>query len=248
MRLALVTICWNAAKTLRRTVESIKNQTRLPDEYAFVDGGSTDGTLELLEELCRELEERNVKAHVIKQQRQEGEAGIPSAWNQGIAQVKGDVIGLLNSDDWYEPDALRTVEKAFAADDGVGMVSIAVRFISPETGETKRLFRSMPGWQLPFRMTVPHPGLFVSRRVYDAIGLYDTKYRISADYDFIWRCRKKGIRMARLDDALVNMELGGTANQNRPLARKETLDIACRYCRFPVLPWLAWLGRTMTGR
>ena len=231
---------YNTEDYLKQAIESVVEQTYTNFELIIVNDGSTDNSGEIVDSYA----ERDNRIVVIHKEN----SGLSDSRNIALKKVTGDYVGFIDSDDWYEPDALRTVEKAFAADDGVGMVSIAVRFISPETGETKRLFRSMPGWQLPFRMTVPHPGLFVSRRVYDAIGLYDTKYRISADYDFIWRCRKKGIRMARLDDALVNMELGGTANQNRPLARKETLDIACRYCRFPVLPWLAWLGRTMTGR
>ncbi len=247
MRISLVTICWNAEKTLRRAVSSVLAQTRLPDEYAFVDGGSTDGTLGLLAELCKTLEERGVKAWVIQQQRKEGEAGIPSAWNQGIAQMTGDVIGLLNSDDWYETKALKTVEAAFESADA-GMVSAAVRFVAPGTGKECKVFRRMPPWQLSFRMTVPHPGLFVKKGTYDVVGLYDTAYRISADYDFVWRCHKADIATVSIGEPLVSMELGGTANQNRRLARRETLQIARKYSVFPILAWLAWLVRTFINK
>ena len=248
MRISLVTICWNAEKTLHRAVSSVLAQTRLPDEYVFVDGGSTDGTLELLDELCKPLEDRGIHSFVIPQIRNDGEAGIPSAWNQGIAKVTGDVIGLLNSDDWYEPQALEAVEKAFATSDGVGLVSAAVRFVAPGTGKEIKVFRSAPSWQLAYRMTVPHPGLFVKRSTYDTVGLYDTSYRISADYDFVWRCRKAGVAMTVVDEPLVNMELGGTANRSRALARRETLEIARKHGGWSILPWIAWLTRALTGR
>ena len=248
MRISLVTICWNAEKTLRRAVSSVLAQTRLPDEYLFVDGGSTDGTLELLSELCATLKKSGVKAWVIPQKRNPGEEGIPSAWNQGIEKVTGDVIGLLNSDDWYEPQALASVEKAFAAHGGAGMVSAAVRFVAPGTGKEIKVFRNAPSWQLAYRMTVPHPGLFVKRSTYDTVGLYDTGYRISADYDFVWRCRKAGVAMTAVDEPLVNMELGGTANRSRALARRETLEIALKHGGWSILPWIAWLMRALTGR
>jgi glycosyltransferase involved in cell wall biosynthesis len=248
MRISLVTICWNAERTLRRAVSSVLAQTRLPEEYAFVDGGSTDGTLELLSELCASLGERGVKAWVIPQKRNPGEEGIPSAWNQGIAQVTGDVIGLLNSDDWYEPHALATFEKTFAEHDDAGLVSAPVRFVSPGTGKEIKVFRKVPSWQLAFRMTVPHPGLFVRKRTYELVGLYDTEYRISADYDFVWRCKNAGVTMAAIDEPLVNMELGGTANRSRAKARRETLQIARKHGRWWLLPWVAWLMRTLTGR
>ena len=107
MRLTVITICRNAAATLRRTVASVLAQTRRPDEYLFVDGQSDDGTPELLDTLCAELSAHGIAARWLRQEPPgPGAAGIPSAWNQGIAASTGDVIALLNGDDWYEPTAL----------------------------------------------------------------------------------------------------------------------------------------------
>ena len=248
MDISLITICWNSVNTLERTVQSVLAQTVRPRDYVFVDGGSTDGTLELADSLVHQLEAAGVRSGIIHQERVTGEAGIPSAWNQGMAKVTGDVIGLINSDDWYEPEALETVSGLLADHPKAGMLAAPVRFISPRTGEGCRVFRPVAAWQLPFRMILPHPGLFVRRITYENVGSYDTRYRISADYDFVWRCHEAGIGMAVAPEPLVNMELGGLANSSRALARQETLDIARRHCRIPVLPWLAWLARTITGR
>ncbi|MBQ7649354.1 MAG: glycosyltransferase, partial [Victivallales bacterium] len=84
MDTTVITICWNSARRIERCVESVLAQEQLPSEYIFVDGGSTDGTLVLLENLSSRLETKGITTRIIHQVRREGEAGIPSAWNQGI--------------------------------------------------------------------------------------------------------------------------------------------------------------------
>lgn len=247
MRLTLITICLNSVRTLRRTVESVLSQTRLPDEYIFVDGGSTDGTLALLDELAEALHKAGVETRIINQEHRPGEAGIPSAWNQGLATASGDVIGLLNSDDWYETSALETVERTLETHPEAGLACGGTRFVIPGKGE-KKVFWPGSFSSIYWRMPVPHPGLFVRKAVYDTIGLYDTAYKVSADYDFVWRCCTGNVTLAPCGEVVSNMELGGFANSSRKLARYETRVIALRHGRSFMLPWLAWLIRTMTGR
>lgn len=244
-RITIITICLNAAERLERCVRSVLGQTHLPDEYIFVDGGSTDGTLQLLDTLCKELLQSGVSARVLHQERHPGEAGIPSAWNQGLAQASGDIIALLNSDDFYAPTTLETVLEGFeqGCDLFVGSINL-VDATGKKTGEIhpKCLF-----WQ-EIKMAIPHPACFVAKTTYDKVGLYDTSYRISADYDFIWRCRKAQMRFRYSEKLLTCMETGGTANSSRALARKETLAIALKYSCIPLLARFAWLLRRITGR
>lgn len=245
MSLTLITICWNSGNFLRRCVESVLRQQCRPDEYIFVDGGSTDATLPLLQELCPQLEAAGVRASLIHQQRWRGEAGIPSAWNQGIALASGDVIALLNSDDWYEPQALQQVVQAFTANPSCDAVVAPIILVD---GPHRRLLRPAAlGW-LPVKMTIPHPGCFFRSRVYQQLGLYDARYRIAADYEFICRCRQSGICWQQLTEPLVQMQAGGAAQTNRAVARAETLQIGRRYFPWSPLPWLAWLARHLTGR
>lgn len=244
----LITICWNAAATLPRTLDSVLAQQRLPREYRFVDGGSRDGTLELLEKYRPRFEECGVKFLVEEQCRRPGEAGIPSAWNQAIAQATGDVVGLLNGDDWYDPGVLSAVCEAFQADVEAGAVSMPVQ-MHHEDPRKEWLFIPQAPSALPWKMTVPHPGTFFRKSVYDQVGLYDTRYRISADYDFVWRCVKAGVRWHFLEEPRVNMQLGGLADASRSQARRETYRIARNHGSFwDCRPALALCLRTLLKR
>ncbi len=222
-------------------------QSRRPDEYIFVDGGSTDQTLEILEDFKAKAEHSGMAVRILQQVRHNDAAGIPDAWNQGISEVTGDVIGLLNSDDWYEPTALENVEQALVRHPKCGAASCPTRFVNEYGGEVKVFYPKCLCVFLPFMMPVPHPGLFVRRKTYDFIGKYNVNYRISADYDWIWRFHKAGLTLAYVKDPQVNMELGGLANSNREQARNETLEIASRHGA-KRLGRIAWLLRKITGR
>ena len=247
MKISLITICWNSERALKRTLDSVMEQTRRPDEYVFVDGGSTDGTMSILEDFKAKAERMNMDVRILQQHRTEGAAGIPDAWNQGIDNVKGDVIGLLNSDDWYEPTALESVKTALTEHPECGAASCPVRFMNENGNVVKVSYPKCLGLFLPFLMPVPHPGLFVRKTTYDSIGKYNVTYKISADYDFVWRFYRARLKLAYVEKAQVNMELGGLANSSRELARNETLEIAQRHGA-GFLARIAWLLRKISGR
>ena len=247
MKISLITICWNSERTLSRSLKSVMEQSRRPDEYVFVDGGSTDRTLEILEAFKAKAEHSNMAVRILQQVRHEDAAGIPDAWNQGISEATGDIVGLLNSDDWYESTALESVETVLEAHPKCGAVSCPTRFVNEYGKEEKVFYPKCLCVFLPFMMPVPHPGLFVKQKTYDFIGKYNVGYRISADYDWIWRFYKAGQTLAYVKDPQVNMELGGLANSNRDLARNETLEIASKHGARR-LARMAWLLRKITGR
>lgn len=250
MKTTVITICWNSERTLARCVRSVLTQSSRPVEHIVVDGGSTDGTLRVLAELAPEYAAAGVALRVLGQERRAGEAGIPSAWNQGLTAARGELIALLNSDDWYEPSALASVQDAFAVapPPGPEMVVAPVNLVRGADGGVEKTLYPKCLWLAEILMPVPHPGCFVRRGVYfSQVGLFDCRYRIAADYDFVWRCRKARVRMAFLPEPLVNMEIGGLANRSRRLARRETLAIACRHSRFPAPAWIAWGLRTLAG-
>lgn len=246
--ISLVTICWNAEGTLQRTLEGVLAQEVLPREYRVVDGGSTDGTLALLERWQGRFRERGVDFQVERQVRLPGEAGIPGAWNQALAQVRYGIVALLNADDWYDPPVLRLVEEAFRRSPALGALSLPV-WMHPASPGREWLFRPASLGQLPWRMPVPHPGTFFRRTTYERVGRYDTAYRIAADYDFIWRCHLAKIPWGTLDQACIHMQLGGLANASRALARRETYRIARRHgSPWDPRPALAWLLRALSAR
>lgn len=247
MKSTLITICWNSIRRIERCVESVLAQELPPNEYIFVDGGSTDGTLELLESLSQRLEAKGISTRIIQQVRKDGEAGIPSAWNQGIAAAHGDVIALLNSDDFYRPSTLSTAVSALEAQPDAEMFAAAIDLVDAEGNKVGELHPRCL-CLAEFLMPLAHPACFITRRLYDRIGLYDTSYRISADYDFVWRCRRADAKLIYSQECLVTMETGGLANSSRAAARDETLRIARKHSSLPFLPYLAWLARKVTGR
>jgi glycosyltransferase involved in cell wall biosynthesis len=243
----LITICWNAAATIQRTLDSILKQNALPAQYLVVDGGSTDGTLEILEAAKEKFLAAQVDFRVLPQQRVPGEAGIPNAWNQALRLATGDFVAILNADDWYENGVIDTVEQNFRKTNADAVV-LPVTF-RDDDGKVVRELQASSFDALPWKMVLPHPGCFFRRRVYEQLGLYDTRYRISADYDFVWRCFKAGIRWNFLQDKMINMQAGGLADTGRKCARRETMHIAKKYCRwYDFRPEAAFLLRTITGR
>lgn len=247
MKTTVITICWDGARSIERCIRSVIKQTVVPAEYIFVDGGSTDGTLDIIASLIPEMKEVGIMPVLLQQQRVPGEAGIPSAWNQGIAKANGDVIALLNCDDYYEPDAIERMQQEFEESPEIELLAGSIRMVDSNCVETRLIYPKCLCWS-EVLMPLAHPACFVTRKLYDRIGLYDTAYRISADYDFVWRCRCKKAKIQFDDKIYVNMEMGGLANSNRAAARKETLEISLKYSKFSLLPRLAYLCRKFLGR
>jgi glycosyltransferase involved in cell wall biosynthesis len=250
MTYGVITICLNAEPTIRQTIDSVVRQTTAPEQIVFVDGGSTDGTVELLEQNRSRIEDRGSRMDLLRQEPiSPGAAGIPRAWNQGLRAMHTDVVFILNADDWYEPDdAAETVLNAFRDNPEAGLVVSPVLMRAAPAGPARRVLRQRSFSLLPVLMPVPHPGCFVKRKVYDIIGDYDERYAISADYDFVFRCHRAGVPVVTLDRPLVGMRTGGLAGRRRHIARRETLEIGLRHCRCRALPRIAYVLRCCLNR
>ena len=206
MRLSIVTAVFNNRDTVAHALESLFTQTHPDIEPVVIDGGSTDGTLEILRS------HRDRLSVLVS----EPDRGVYDALNKGVGLASGDVVGFLHSDDLLAaPDALARVAAAFAdpAVDGVYGDLVYVRRSDCEhvvrhwrAGGYSRA-RLAWGW-LP-----PHPALFLRRRVYERFGLFDTSYRIAADYDFMLRVLQGGVRIEHLPGVLVKMRVGGMSNR-----------------------------------
>lgn len=218
MKVSVITICLNSAATIDDAIHSVASQDYRDIEYVIVDGGSTDGTREII----------NSRSDVVSRVVSEPDEGLYDALNKGIRMSCGDVIALLHSDDIYADDRLITkVVEAFESS-GAEAVYTDLEYVSrSNTTRTTRLWRAgiyshgsfLNGW-MP-----PHPALFVKRAVYDRCGLYNTSFRISADYEFMLRAiHKYGIDLHYLPITGVKMRVGGRSNislGNRLLANRE---------------------------
>lgn len=217
MKISIVTVSYNAGKTIRDTIESVLAQSNIDLEYIIVDGGSTDNTVEIVKSFGDKID------HFVS----EPDKGIYDGMNKGIAIAMGDVIGILNADDiYFNPEVLHKVLDLFASDiDAVYADLVYVN--ADDTNKITRTWISKPykpgafkkGW-MP-----PHPTFFVRNSVYKKFGSYTLKLRSAADYEFMLRVvHKHRIRLAYLNEVIVKMRVGGESNasiKNRLKANKE---------------------------
>ena len=204
MRVSVITVCFNSAATLRDTINSVLAQSYPDIEYVVVDGSSTDGSLDILSEY------RDQIATIIS----EPDEGIYDAMNKGIKACTGDIVGILNSDDFFASsttieDVVTEFENAPAADVIFGdLVYVSLHDLKTVT----RYYSSkrFKPWKLRFGIMPPHPATFVRNEVYKTLGLYRLKYRISSDYEMFIRCLITAkLVYRRIDRVLVHMRPGG---------------------------------------
>ena len=198
---SIVTVCRNAERSIGMTIESVLRQSALVGriEHLVIDGLSTDGTLRVLAQYPH--------LHVVS----EPDAGIYDAMNKGIARARGEYIGILNADDWYEPNALAEVAEAFRLSPEAGIVHGDVRRWSGTT----LVDVVKPSLDLGFHgtlvMPINHPACFVRREVFSRFGAFDPSYRIFADYDWVRRLIKAGVVLQYVPEVLTNFRFGGVS-------------------------------------
>lgn len=208
MKISIITAVLNRHHTIKESIQSVQYQTWSNFEHIIQDGGSTDGTLDI----ARRLADR--RTQIIS----EHDNGIYDAINRGILKSSGDIIGLMHSDDTFSHNKiLEYVANAFTNPNIDGVYG-DLDYIS--TKDPNRIIRH---WKAGIYHTEylkrgwmpPHPTLYLRRRVFDKWGLYDTSFRISADYDAILRYLVKGkIKLAYIPDVMVKMKIGGESNRS----------------------------------
>lgn len=229
MKLSIITATYNSERTLRDTVESILNQTFQDFEYIIVDGASKDATLDII----REYEPRfQGKMRYLS----EPDKGIYDAMNKGFAMATGDVIGILNSDDFFtSEDVLQAVVDGFAGE-YVDAVYADIHFVSTDDlTKCVRYYSSsvFRPWMMRFGMIPAHPSFYCRKAVYDQYGSFDTTYRIAADFEILLRLIFiHRIRTRYVKKDFVTMRLGGastTGYGSWSLIMKEHLQIMKRH-------------------
>ena len=216
MKISIITITYNSAKTLQRALESVQSQTYKDIEHIVVDGASTDGTKELIAAYA--------KQHPNVRWVSEKDDGIYNALNKGIRMATGDVIGFLHSDDvLYSSDSIGHIAAAFG-DETVDVVYGDLQYCNG--GKVVRRWKSndFNPSALKYGWMPPHPTVYVRKTVYDQVGEYDEWFRISADYDMMLRIFTAGYKTCYLPEVLVNMEVGGASNKNTKARLSKTQE------------------------
>lgn len=206
MKISIITVCFNSSLFIRTAIESLLSQTYTDIEYIVIDGGSTDGTVETVMEYAEKI------AHIVS----EPDRGIYDAMNKGLAMASGDIIGILNSDDFYpHADVLADVVKEFEQNPEVDMVLGNVEFVLPkDLKKSIRLYSSahFSAWKLRFGFMPAHPGAFIKKTAYQQAGMYKLGYKIAADFDmFVRMLLARQLRYVTLDKVLVRMRVGGVS-------------------------------------
>lgn len=220
MKISVVTAVFNRAGTIREAMQSLQSQSYLKIEHIIQDGGSCDGTVEIIREASNQ-------STLLAS---EADKGIYDAINRGIRRATGDVIGLLHSDDFYAGGEVLAKIARSLADPEVDGVYGDLQYVSADDpGRVVRHWRAGPyraellrrGW-MP-----PHPTLYLRREVIERFGLYDTSFRIAADYDAMLRYLVQGkLKLAYIPEVLVKMRLGGESNRSlERILRKSREDL-----------------------
>jgi len=198
----VITVSYNSAATLQRTIDSVLGQSLRELEYWVIDGGSNDGTLDILK-ACRDS-----RLHWLS----EPDQGLYHAMNKGLARARGRYVALLNSDDLFADDGvLEMVAETFAgAEDCV--VYGDLEFFNGQ-GETTRRWRAGEYSSLRWRQGwhPPHPATFLPRAVYSRYGEFDTTLRLSADYKLMLKLGLAGVEFRYLPRLLTRMQQGGAS-------------------------------------
>lgn len=203
MRMSVITVCYNSEATIRRTIESVLSQTSSDFEYLAVDGASTDRTLSILKEYRDRFEKRAIPYRICSGR----DRGIYDAMDKGIAKSRGDIIGMVNSDDWYEPDAVETVLKIKDRNDfDICMCSMNLWHGGRKRVKTPRIrkFRTSRDFC--------HPSMFVTRKTYEKIGLYNRKL-FYADFDFWLRALEQDAEIVLSSTVVTNYVTGGVSSR-----------------------------------
>ena len=210
MLFSIITICFNSERTIERTIKSVLVQTFKDYEYIIVDGGSKDLTLDIVKKYEPLFEGR-------MKWKSEPDRGIYDAMNKGIMQSSGTIIGIVNSDDWLEPDALCLVEDCYRNNDSKYM-SICCGWMNfyYDNGAIQVLKtdeKLMKSMAKVYEMGgIRHPATFVPKSLYEKIGLFDISIRIMADTDLILRFVENDVNFIFPNRIITNMSDGGASN------------------------------------
>ena len=194
----IITVVYNNALHLEQTIESVMGQTYANIEYLIIDGGSTDGTTGIIERYDYRI------AYWVS----EADDGISDAFNKGIAASHGEIIGILNSDDWYEEDAVACAVEAM----GNRGADIVYGMLRTWDSDVKSEEVSADHELLEREMSMNHPAVFATRAAYEKVGLYRTDFRYAMDYEWLLRAKKTGLTFVSIDKCLTNMRVEGISN------------------------------------
>ncbi len=217
---SVITVCLNAEKTIRRTIESVIGQSYSSIEYIIVDGGSTDATSTIIKEYNDKI------AKTIS----EKDSGIGDAFNKGIAVATGEFLQFINADDVLLPQKIEYSVRIFQENPDAAFVFGDIIKIN-EKGDGLRISGDpFYARSISYVMNrVNHPTMMVKRSLFTRFGVFDKQWRVAMDYDWILRIHRAGLRGVYSSDIVVQTQSGGISDAQRLRAFRECRDISIHH-------------------
>ena len=208
-KVSIITPCYNSSRTIRRTIESVLSQTTAPYEYIIIDGASSDGTADIAEEYRGRLNDKGITFKLIS----EPDKGIYDAMNKGVSNAEGDLIGIINSDDWLEPVAVEKVTETYESQPFDLFYADLRIWSEDDKGELREKlvkrarYRKRPVVSRDWN----HPTTYLTREMY---GIYRYKCEgLHDDWEMILRMRKDDRKVVILNEVLANFRLNGVSHE-----------------------------------
>ena len=226
MKISIITVCYNSEKTISGTIESVLQQEYDDYEYIIVDGGSTDSTLEIIRKFEPQFQGR---LRFVS----EKDNGIYDAMNKGIRMATGNIIGIVNSDDYLEDGCFKHVAEHWKEGEHFQVLYGMLRFVN-QGGEELEI--RMSHHRNMKNQMIYHPSTFVSKTIYDELFMYDLQYRYSSDLDFLLKLnQQEGIRFEPIYYVLSNFRMGGASFSAK--AHSESATVMLKYGAYTRGKW-----------
>jgi glycosyltransferase involved in cell wall biosynthesis len=212
---SIITVTYNALENLEQTMQSVFSQTYPHIEYLIVDGLSNDGTVQMIKKY-----ESKLSLWVS-----ENDNGIYDAMNKGISRAKGELIGMINAGDYYEPEAVKSVVEIYLKNKETGIFHGNINMLNKDGSFFKLKKPNTDLTELYKGISLFHSTFFVPASIYKEKGLYDIRFKVSADFDFALRCYLGGVKFYYIDKVIANFRLGGFSSSEGVGGMYESQDI-----------------------
>ncbi len=236
---SIITPSYNSSRFVEATIRSVLDQDYPHIEYIIIDGGSTDGSLDIIKKYNTEI------SYWVS----EPDDGISDAFNKGIKASRGEIIGILNAGDIYTEGAVATAVKELNNNRDHDFIYGDLQHIDEKNKflflmKSDRIYMDKIHYTMP---AIQHPTVFMKKEVYDSCGLFDTSYRIAMDYEFFLRITKIGKKGLYVEKTLAKMIKGGLSQSMFYRSYKECCRASIEYGYNPIMAYIRLYIKGMGG-
>lgn len=220
---SIVTVCYNSVQTIEQTIRSVLQQTYRHIEYIIIDGGSTDGTIDVIRHYANQISsDKDIYIRWLTGK----DDGIYDAMNKGIEMAMGEIVGIINSDDWYEVYTVECIVDTMLKHKKCGVCHGGIRIYNKYDSYIRSY--NPPTIELKASM-IPHPACFVRTDVYREYGLFNLCYKMAADYELMLRLFFRNVKFVHIDTILANYRNDGASVKAEVLSMNEANQIKKMY-------------------